>query len=173
MIRYFALIVLTISISQLQALAQHMPQPKDPTEIDKISPDTVVFFTLKSPEFFPNSQQTGTANNLQSLLELPQFNPSITRQFLWKMRVPLNKLQLPLKANYQVIPRQVVQGNPFANVQFQDDTVELISQDAMTNTAIVQGKVNFVFLNLENLTSADTYTGMLSVCLKDRDDACM
>lgn len=171
--RCLIMIVALLSIPQLQALAQQTPQPKDPTQFNSISPETVVFSTLKSSEFFPGGKQTGTANNEQGLLEPPQFIQSITRQFVWKMRVRIDELQSPLKATYKLISQEGKQNNPFDNVQVQDDLVEIIFSDPQTNTAIVQGTVNLLFLNLNNIGTANTYSGRLSVCLQRKDGGCM
>lgn len=167
------MILALFAIPQLQAVAQQTPQPKDPTEFNNISPQTVVFSLLRSSEFFPNGKASGTVNNQTELLKPPDFNESIPRQFLWKMRVRLDELQSPLKATYKLISQQGQQNNPFNNVQFLDDSVEIISSDPKTNTAIVQGRVTLRFLNLNNIGTADTYSGQLSVCLQDKNSSCM
>ncbi|KAF3889045.1 MULTISPECIES: hypothetical protein [Nostocales] len=168
-----SIILALFAIPQLQALAQQTPQPKDPIEFNNISPQTVVFSLLKSAEFFPNGKASATVNNQTELLNPPNFSESIPRQFLWKMRVRLDELQLPLKATYKLILQQGQQNNPFNNVQFLDNSVEIISTDSKTNTAIVQGRVTLQFLNLNNIGIADTYSGQLSVCLQDRNSSCM
>jgi hypothetical protein len=169
----FALLAIVAALPQSQALGQ---TGQDPMSVDDILPKQITINSLKANEIL--LKETGTANNLQELLNNPSYQ-KISRDVTWQKRVQLDRLESPLKITYELKAKNG-QLNRFSNNQNSTSILDVVFKNSQSNItfrnesrnlAVVEGTVTLEFDSSK--AKAGQHGANLIVCVKSRDGGCL
>lgn len=166
--QFLAIVAAIIALPQPQALGESIPPP------NQISPQKPNIAPILPTEYFVDgtSSLDGKVDNTATYPNLsltpPNFQ-SVDRDFVWQLSVRLDMLPSQLN-NSDVI--YALNSNSTVSVEVEGLEIDVISRDQANNTAVVQGKVRLKFA-ASTFKVAGNYKGLLSVCVKDKNGACL
>jgi hypothetical protein len=174
LLRCLAMFMVLLGLPLMPALAQIIPV--EDTGATGISPDKITLDPIK--DIFVNP--SGYAKNTQELYTQPDLIQNIKRQATWTKRVPLDKMQLPLKVTYELKDNSgtanrlnnSTNGNSAINVILNPLESNLIFRSEARNIAVIEGKVEFT-LDPTQSQIAGVHGGRLSVCIQSIDNGCL
>ncbi|NJL60531.1 MAG: hypothetical protein HC903_00215 [Methylacidiphilales bacterium] len=175
LLRSLATLMIFLALPSIPVLAQTSPTVED-SGVLGISPDTIALDPIK--DIFVNP--SGYAKNTQELYAQPDLIQNVKRQATWTKRVPLDKMQLPLKVTYELKDNSgtanrlnnSTNGNSAINVILNPLESTLVFRSEARNLAVIEGKVEFT-LDPTQSPTAGVHAGRLSVCIQSVDGGCL
>ncbi|MEA5572758.1 hypothetical protein [Calothrix sp. UHCC 0171] len=176
LLSFLATFMVTLGLPLIPAIAQTSTIPEEDLGVNGISPTQITLDPIK--DIFVNS--SGYAQNTQELYKQPDLIQNVKRQINWTKRIPLDKMQLPLKVTYEFKSNNGT-ANRLNNSTTSNSTIgvilnplenNLIFRSEARNVAVVEGRVELT-LDPTQSQIAGVHGGRLSVCIQSKDGGCL